>query len=153
MRNLVVLLLAALIFACSAAWFTDPIVQQHFGPWEWFLLPCIAVVMAVGGLLVAANVERWPKLVNLPDQKAFLALSGERKHHVYRHVRNLLTWVSLETVIVMILIQAGIYEGIDGNELNAYIFVGLAFALIVSPTIAFTFVGKIQSEVKRQLRE
>lgn len=126
---------------------------EPLGGLPWFALPLLATVLAVAAYALVAWLPRRPGLVNPPDRAAFERLAPERRLHVVVIAQQLMVWVALESLLVVGGIAVGFYlqEAAGWGEEAFLIFV-LAPSLLLAPVL-FYFVGRMQSETKRQLRE
>lgn len=152
MRLLTLVLLLALALASVWVWFNVPGFPAAHDGVDWFLLPALSVAFVAFIYFVAGLVERRPRLLAVPDKAAFEALPAEKRLPVIAIVKALLNWAALELVVVMTLVQAGIYRQNGSSEFNTFIILAVVFALAVSPIVVITFIARIQSEIKRQMK-
>lgn len=149
MHRLTDLLLVLLLGFSVSAWLTTPEPGVLGSAAEWFMLPGLTVGLVVMMRVLGAQLRRRPRLLNLPDKARFEALTPERQQAVLAHAQDLMTWLGLELVIIMSLVQVGVYQG---GGFNVFIIAALAFAMVVSPVVAFTYIARMQSEVQRQAK-
>lgn len=88
----------------------DPDRYGERGFWSWFLLPTLAVGVA---LLFGVLLPRWidwlaerdPALINVPDKQRFLALDVERRRQALRPMLALLRVLGAQIALLFTLVQ------------------------------------------------
>ena len=161
-----ILLLVALFGFCAIVWPTLPErLPTHFGLdgavdgwsdrslWAWFALPLIAA--AVTALLygIGRLAPRHPELLNVPEKKAYLALSPERRAPVVAVVVESLHIVSAILLAMMIVIQIGSYRTALGHDAEGVILAATIAMVVGMPISALVMVVRIQSRITAALRE
>lgn len=165
--HVVNLVLLVALFAGSAwAWphLPDPI-PAHFNAggevtrWDersllsWYGLPLLALATVILNYAVAALVERRPRLINLPDKKAFLDLPRHRRAAVVELVRKFLYELSAPLLGLFGFLQFTIFQTARGADPTRYVVVTLVTSALLTPLILLLWLPPIQREVRRQTEE
>ena len=117
---------------------------------SWFLLPLIAGVSALliwfSSHFTNTNPERW----NVPNKKAFLALSPEQRQPLVEMLNTLLAAVSLFTVVFLGALHYDTWRVATGrmSGLTFASFGALALLLTISLGGAFVFMLRFNSKLR-----
>ncbi|MEM6326715.1 MAG: DUF1648 domain-containing protein [Bacteroidota bacterium] len=157
----------ALVVASVWAWGGLPEqIPTHFGPdglpdrwsersvWNWFVLPGIAVAMAVLMDGVAAWSLRHPDMqtLNLPSSKDLMALPIDRRMPILQRSASLMRWMGVGLLVAFGLFQMGAYAAAFGEPSQPWTLAGLFVCLIGSPVAVVWGLVAISSEITRQTR-
>ncbi len=164
-RTLTYLLLGCLVVGSVLGWPTLPErIPGHFGAdgqvtrWtdrtalHWFVLPVLALVVALPAIWLARALPRRPHLVNIPDKDRYLALREEHRLPVIERIRNMVFGIAAQVLALLALVQLGIYRTAHGHDTQSYMMAVLVLSLLIVPVTLFLWLPGIQSEINRQWR-
>lgn len=163
-RLLNYLLLAALFAGSAWAYPRLPArIPMHFDlagqpdRWEtrslvsWFLLPAIALALALFMGWIGGVGARNPHTWNLPDKARFLALSARARAPIVERMQAFLAFVSVLVTALMCAIQVSIYQASTGSTttLPGWMTIGIGLFLLVTVASAL----RLNASVGRMIRD
>ena len=158
------LLLLALFFLVSAAVYPSlpARIPLHFAldgrpdwwvarSWlAWFALPLLGVgcVLLVEGAGWAS--QRQPQLWNVPEQRRFLELTPEARAPLVARLRGFLTRIQAALLLLLMVLQAAIYQVASGrlSRLPAYVLGAVAAAIAVMVVGSLRWNAVIAREIR-----
>jgi uncharacterized membrane protein len=100
---------------------------------SWFGMPILATAMAFG----MSWLGRWslsrPERINMPGRDRLAALPERYREPVYEALRELMAWATLETMVILALVQWGIIRGAAGEGTRGVMALVLGAAVLGSP--------------------
>jgi uncharacterized membrane protein len=81
----------------------------------WFLLPAVAVGLALFLHAIAAYSANHPETWNVPDKRRFLAMDPRAREPIVARLREFVALVSVVITVMMCVIQAAVYRASTGT--------------------------------------
>jgi uncharacterized membrane protein len=118
---------------------------------HWFLLPAIALLVALPAIWLARALPGRPHLANLSDRR-FLALGAEHRMPVVERIQHAVYGVLSLVLSLIGLVQVGVYRTAQGFDTRHFMMGVLGLSLIIVPVVLFLWLPGIHGEIERQWR-
>ncbi|MBT8404566.1 MAG: DUF1648 domain-containing protein [Gemmatimonadetes bacterium] len=117
-------------------------------PFEWFLLPAIAVLSWLGMIAVGKFATARPQRINLPGGQS-LADYPESVHPAVReHVRAFVALATTELLVIFGLLVLAQFRTATGSDGQPLILAVLAIAVLSSPIMLSVFFIGVQKAIR-----
>ncbi|CAN5599229.1 hypothetical protein BH23BAC4_BH23BAC4_00150 [soil metagenome] len=128
---------------------------QATSPLTWF--GTVGIALLLGGMCYALAVvlPRYPKLINVPDKRRFMALPREGQLRISRLGQTLLFGTTTFLLLLFGLVQYGSYQvavgvsdGLPGSVSVAIL--GLIFTSMIMSPFVIIRMQKLQKEIEKE---
>lgn len=160
-RLLARVVLGALVVGSMVAWPSLPAeIPLHFGVdgepdrWGqkslmgWFALPCIAVLVSLLFGWVRARAGDRPEMLNIPGKERLLNLPPRQRREAVLRILGALGAVEVGTLLILALIQTGIWFSAADGAGQGWILAAVALSLLGSPVLLVVLLLRAQAAVR-----
>ena len=124
---------------------------------RWFMLPGVALILAMTMYGIAALVARFPQHMNLPDPHAFEQLTPKRRAIVIQLMQDVMYGITALLLLMLAVLQLGIYSvALNGADLlpiytRVVLWVSLPLLILIGPVVVWLLHDTTQRLYREQM--